>query len=51
MAELHEILNRILGLQENHARELNGQRGDLSEQRHRIEMLESQTSYNRYYTH
>jgi hypothetical protein len=47
MAELHDLLNRIIGLQENHASELNSQRGDLSEQRIRISALESQSQINR----
>lgn len=48
MAELHDLLNRILGLQEHTHMELNGQRGELAEQRRRIGQMESQQHNYRY---
>lgn len=51
MAELHSILNRIIGLQENHAFEVNSQRGELEEQKSRITALEQQSANNRYNSH
>jgi hypothetical protein len=47
MAELHEILNSIIGFQHNQAQELNSLRGEFSEQKRLIDTLESQYRHNR----
>ena len=49
MAELHGILDGILGLQQSHAAELNSQRSLLAEYAQRISNMESSAAVNRSY--
>ncbi|HEY3854662.1 MAG TPA: hypothetical protein VGO67_09740 [Verrucomicrobiae bacterium] len=48
--ELHELLNEIVGLAQNHASEINSQRRDLEQQRRIISNLISQSKVNRLFS-